>query len=115
MNLSQKQRCFSLLIARFILALRDLGYQVSLGEAWRPPEMAMIYENRGTGISNSLHTSRLAVDLNLFKGGIFLTKTDQYKEAGELWESYSNEELECCWGGRFKDSSHFSISHGGVK
>jgi hypothetical protein len=77
--------------------------------------MADIYAKEGKGIRNSLHTMRLAVDLNLFKAGEFLTEKDAYGPAGEFWESLSTDDFECCWGGRFNDSDHFSISHGGIK
>lgn len=93
----------------------ELGYEVTLGEAWRPDETARIYAERGIGIDNSLHRLRLAKDLNLFKGGKFLTLTEEYREIGELWEAMSTDEYQCVWGGRFGDGNHFSISHQGIK
>lgn len=115
MNLAQKQRAFTLRISQLIAALYRAGYEVTLGEAWRPPETARLYAQGGKGIANSLHCSRLAIDLNLFKAGTFLTKTDDYKEAGELWEALSTPDAECVWGGTFGDGNHFSISHNGVR
>lgn len=88
---------------------------VTFGEAWRSPETAEVYKQKGKGISNSLHWERLAVDLNLFKDGKLLQETEDYRRAGELWEDMSCDEFECCWGGRFGDGNHFSILHEGVR
>lgn len=118
MNLLQKQQVFSQLIARLIQQAASLGYQVTLGEAWRSPETARTYEIMGRGIANSLHTKRLAMDLCLFKDGKYLTDTEDYFQIGEIWKSYSTDECVTCWGGDFKpnaDGNHFSISEGGYK
>lgn len=95
--------------------LNDLGYEVTFGEAYRPKEMAAIYKAQGVGIDNSLHSMRLAFDLNLFMDGRFLQTKDEYEEAGKIWQSYSCQEYECIWGGIFSDSDHFSMEHNGVK
>ena len=118
MTLLEKQFLFSKLISKFILELGDSGYGVTLGEAHRSDETAAIYAAKGKGILKSVHRIRLAFDLNLFKDGIYLTRTESYLEAGELWESYSTEEIKCCWGGRFmslQDGNHFSIEHDGTR
>lgn len=88
------------------------GYQVTLGECYRPDFVAEIYAKQGKGIKNSLHTLRLAIDLNLFKDGKFLTSVEDYKEAGEHWESMAG-----AWGGRFTppDANHFSLAYNGVR
>jgi hypothetical protein len=114
-NLSRKQREFSRQICKLLRALDSMGYEVTLGEAWRPPETAAFYAKDGRGIANSLHQIRLAFDLNLWRNNLYLTKTEDYHEAGILWESYSTDEYRCCWGGRFGDGNHFSIEHNGVK
>lgn len=90
---------------------------MTLGEAWRSPETAALYAKEGKGIRNSNHINRLAIDLELFKNGVWLTKYPDYLEAGELWEKYSDTECECAWGGRFKsrDANHFSVVHLGVR
>lgn len=118
-TLGQKQRVFAPLAARLIQQAEKLGYEVTLGEAWRSPEMAIYatqyYANRGIGIANSLHTKRLAIDINLFKNGKYLTNTEDYRPLGEWWEKQC---AECRWGGRFvklPDGNHFSIEHEGAK
>lgn len=112
MKLSEKQQLFTKLVAQLILKAYDLGYRITLGEAYRPPETAKQYAVEGRGISNSLHTVRLALDLNLFRNGSYLTKTEDYLELGEYWESLGGS-----WGGRFSkpDGNHFSLAHDGVR
>lgn len=115
--LLDKQFFFARTLSDFIKTLTGLGwnYGVTLGEAYRTKEQAQRYASEGKGISDSLHTDRLAIDLNLFRGRQFLTNTEDYREAGELWESYSTDEFQCHWGGHFGDGNHFSVGHDGRK
>lgn len=117
MTLSSKQREFARLVGRLLRAIDSLGYEVTLGEAYRPPETAALYAKEGRGIARSLHTARLAIDLNLWRNNQYLTDPKEYLPAGELWESYSTPDIHCCWGGRFQiaDAVHFSIAHGDLK
>ena len=63
-------------------------------------------------MEGSLHYSRLAIDLNLFVNGRYITsgRNPAYVELGAYWEGLSPW---CAWGGRFGDANHFSIKHGG--
>ena len=113
MNLIQKQTLFARLLSSLIAEAFARGYEVTMGECWRSPEEAKRLAGTGQGISQSLHSSRLAVDLNLFKNGRLLSLSEQYAEMGQWWEA--QHEL-CRWGGRFKtrpDGNHFSITHQG--
>ena len=112
LTLGQKQRLFTLNVAKLILKAYEMGYELTFGEAYRTPEQAELYANAGMGIKNSLHTQRLAIDLNLFKDGIYQTDSISYKRIGEYWESLNKGFI---WGGRFKDGNHFSFMHNGVK
>lgn len=115
LTLRQKQSVFARLVAQLInRALRE-GYEVTLGEAYRSPEEAARLAKLGKGVRNSLHTQRLAIDLNLFKNGVYLTSTEAHRPLGEWWEELSTELYTCCWGGRFNDGNHYSIEHGGRK
>jgi hypothetical protein len=68
----------------------------------------------------SMHKLKIAVDLNLFMGGVWKVEPVDFKELGEWWEK--QHEL-CRWGGRFGetspgagdgyDSNHFSLTHDG--
>lgn len=117
MALIEKQKVFSMMLARFIQDLYKRGYSVTLGEAWRPPEVAEHYEKHHRGIAASNHTNRLAIDLNIFYHKDWLTTKEDLEIPGKIWKSYSNSLIECCWGGDFEeiDAQHFSIFHGGVK
>ena len=117
LSLRQKQSIFSKLVGKFLLAIYEAGYEVTLGECYRTPEQAVLNAKNGSGIKNSLHTRRLAIDLMLFKDGVLLALTEQYEPIGVIWESYSTPEYQCCWGGRFakRDGDHFSIADGGQK
>lgn len=87
MTLGQKQRRFTLLVAKLIEYAYSQGYELSLGEAWRTPEQAKANAKSGKGIANSLHCDRLAIDLNLFKDGTYLTSSESHRPLGEFWES----------------------------
>lgn len=109
-TLRQKQSRFARMVARLIDKATELGYEVTFGEAYRFPEQAALNAKSGTGIANSLHTQRLAIDLNLFKNGKYITNETGHKELGEWWESIGG-----AWGGRFRDPNHYSLAHGGRK
>lgn len=110
MTLREKQSLFAMLVARLIQYATACGYAVTFGEAYRSPEEAARLAKLGKGIKNSLHTTRLAVDLNLFKDGVYLSSTESHRPLGEWWEQ--QHEL-CRWGGRFGDGNHYSMTHGG--
>lgn len=109
-NLGQMQRRFTPMVAKLIFKAYEMGYELTFGEAYRTPEQAKLNAANGKGISNSLHTDRLAIDLNLFNRGVYMTETAAYKPLGEYWESIGGT-----WGGRFKDGNHFSLSYNGRK
>ena len=88
------------------------GYELTFGEAWRTPEQARLNAVRGTGTASSLHIDRLAIDLNLFRNGKWLTNSEDHRPLGEYWESLAPD---CKWGGRFGDGNHYSITHWGRK
>lgn len=115
MTLQQKQSLFARLVARLIVEADALGYEVTFGEAYRSPETAAIYAQQGRGITKSLHTQRLAIDLNLFKDGVFLQTSEAHRPLGEWWEAQSTAEYTCKWGGRFTrpDGNHYSLAHEG--
>lgn len=113
MTLSQKQQQFTLMIGQLIAWSFANGYALTLGEAYRTPEQAKLNAKTGVGIANSLHTQRLAIDFNLFIGGVWQTDSKAFLPLGEYWESLGG-----AWGGRFKtnpDGNHFSLEHNGVR
>ena len=110
MGMIEKQSKFASMAARLIQKALEMGYQVSLGEAWRSDfEAARLMAER-KGVRRSLHCERLALDLNLFLGGVWLSKTEDHRPLGEWWESIGG-----AWGGRFGDGNHYSLEHEGRK
>jgi len=105
MRLGEKQKLFTMLVSALIEEIDFRGYACTFGDAYRSPKVKY-------GHPNSLHRKRLAIDLNLFRDGKYLTSTKSHKLFGEWWEK--QHEL-CRWGGRFSDGNHYSIAHGGMK
>ena len=111
-TLGQKQRRFAKAVAGLINEALELGFEVSLGDAYRDPRVHGEFGvKEGYGAARSCHKLRLAVDLNLFKNGEYLDGSVHHKELGEWWEK--QHEL-CRWGGRFNDGNHYSLEHNGV-
>lgn len=121
MTLGDKQRLFAQLLGEFLVWCYANDYEVSFGEAYRTPEQAALNAQRGVGISKSLHTKRLAVDLNLFLDSslasdedVYQPTSEAYKPLGDKWKSLNPL---CRWGGDFTrpDGNHFSLEHEGVR
>ena len=140
MTQGELQRLFSVRIAELIHYIYASGYQCSLGEVKRSDEQAQInaigqsgreavaqavaaigfkglaeaLRNNGknNGVVNSVHQLSLAIDINLFKDGKFLDKSEDHKRFGEWWEK--QHEL-ARWGGRWGDGNHYSFEFNGVK
>ena len=115
MTLGDKQRLFTRLVGLLIEYAYQQGYELTLGEAFRTPEQAALNAKNDKGITNSLHTQRLAIDLNLFRNDVYLNRSEDHIQLGTFWKSLHPE---CCWGGDFKsmsDGNHYSLSHGGFK
>jgi hypothetical protein len=113
--MSKLQEEFAQSAAKLIQKCSELGFTVTLGEAWRTPEQAQWNADHGKGISHSLHMERLAIDLNFFKNGTYITDGSQLREVGEWWKSLGNNYR---WGGDFShlpDGNHFSITPDGVR
>ena len=115
MTLGEKQRLFVRLVGELIDYAYVSGYELSFGDAYRDPRLAAFNAAQGSGITNSLHCERLAVDFNLFKDGTWLTSTDAHLPLGNYWKTLHPL---CCWGGDFikrKDGNHYGITHNGIK
>ena len=93
MSLRKKQSEFAKAVGLLILYAYHQGYELTFGDAWAA---------RGH-IEGSFHYKRLAIDLNLFKDGVYLRETEDHRLLGEFWESIGGS-----WGGRFRDGNHYS-------
>lgn len=98
MTLRQKQSKFVSMSALLIQFAYERGYELTFGDAWAK------FGHR----KRSNHYIRLALDLNLFRDGKYLQKTEDHQELGEFWESIGGS-----WGGRFNDGNHYSLRHRG--
>lgn len=95
MGLRQDQSVFARKVALLLLFAYDQGYEVTLGDAWA----------KSGHIDGSFHYKRLAIDINLFRDGVYLRKKQDHEPLGLFWESIGGT-----WGGRFrnKDGNHYS-------
>lgn len=113
MSLRKKQTEFARLVPRLIDKAFELGFEVTLGDAYRDPRVHGIMGVRKSySHPKSAHKVRLAIDLNLFKDGEFLEQTEDHRPLGEWWEQ---QHPDARWGGRFDDGNHYSLEHQGVK
>lgn len=105
MSLHYKQLLFNKMFFKLLLKAEELGYEWKIGWSYRPVEVA-----KALGFEKSLHTILLAIDLELYKNGKYLTKTEDHRELGDYWESIGGT-----WGGRWNDGNHYSLEHEGIK
>lgn len=110
-TLRQKQSRFASMVPRLIDKAHELGFDVTLGDAYRDPRVfGELKVFKGYGNAASCHKLRLAVDLNLFRNGEFLPSSKDHEPLGLWWESQGGT-----WGGRFNDGNHYSLEHEGLK
>lgn len=103
----KRQQIFAINVSLLIQKIFLDGYFCTLGEVYRPTEMARIYAKQGKGILESQHCDRLAIDINLFNHeNSYLDKSIDHKKFGEYWESLHPENR---WGGRFSDGNHYEM------
>ena len=95
MSLRAKQSAFVRNIAALISFMYREGYEVTFGDTYP-------YRKHKKG---SFHEKGLAIDLNLFKDGVYLKKTEDHYIFGQYWKSLGGT-----WGGDFKrpDGNHYS-------
>jgi hypothetical protein len=108
-KLGDRQKLFTYLVPRLLDKMHNKGYECTFGDAYRDARVfGQVGEKKGYGYSKSLHKSRCAIDLNLFKDGVYLTKTEDHKPFGDFWKSLDPL---CEWGGDFgnKDGNHYQV------
>jgi len=113
MSLRKLQSEYARLIPRLIDKAYEMGYEVTLGDAYRDPRVhGALGVRKSYSHPKSAHKVRLAIDLNLFKDGEFCQLTDDHRQLGEWWEQ---QHPLARWGGRFDDGNHYSFEYDGVK
>lgn len=110
MTLGEKQRVFTLMVARLIAWAYQNGYELTFGDAYRDPRVHGPSGDRKPGSYSSPysnHKLRLAIDLNLFKDGVYLTTDEDHAPLHAFWESIGG-------GARIPgDANHYSLEHEG--
>lgn len=114
MTLLQEEFCQA--AAQLIQKAAALGYGVTFGDAYRSPQQAQQDAHDHVGVVNSLHCDRLAIDLNLFKDGAYITDDTGHKDLGTWWKSLGPRYR---WGGNIvhprPDPNHYSLSPDGER
>jgi len=109
-SLQKKQSRFMRLLPLLIDHAYMRGYELTLGDGYRDSRVfGKMGEKKGYGHSSSYHKKRLAIDLNLFKNGTYMSSTEDHRFLGEYWESLDDQ---CTWGGRWQDGNHYSYGEG---
>lgn len=99
------------MVPRLLDKIHELGYEATLGDAFRDPRaFGQMGKTIAYGKSYSCHKLRLAIDINLFKDGKYLSSTKDHQPIGEWWESIGGS-----WGGRFNDGNHYSLEYDGFR
>lgn len=119
-ELLDRQFLFSRSVPLLLHRIEFEGLQYKLGEIERKPGQAALNAAAGIGISNSLHLLGLAIDVHLFKDGVYLTDSSAHYKFGQFWKSLTSLHR---WGGDFLDASgrpkpdgnHYSIEYQGRK
>ncbi len=111
MTLGEAQRKFPTMVAKLISWAYENGYELTLGDAYRDPRVfGPMGERMGYGEACSAHKQRLAIDLNLFRDGKYLTLTSDHAPLGAYWQRLGGT-----WGGDFNDGNHYSLAFNGIK
>ena len=101
MTLGEKQRKFTLMVATLIAWAYENGYELTFGDAYRDPRTKY-------GHPKSLHRSRLAVDLNLFIGGKYITDGTGHDKLHDMWDRLGGSERIP------NDLNHYSLTNAGM-
>lgn len=114
MSLSRAQQEFMRDVALLITYINDIGYECTGGDLYRDPRShGKMHEKGVYGRAKSAHKQRLAIDLNLFKDGVYLRDSRAHEPMGEYWKGLHPDNR---WGGDFSspDGNHYSREYWGV-
>lgn len=115
MKLGELQEEFAHAHAQLVIYAYAEGYRIREGDSFRDPRaFGAMGTRKAYGRSNSLHKLKLAADLNLFKGGEYLTTTEAHRPLGTWWEE-TFKEFKASWGGHFNDGNHYSFAYLGFR
>lgn len=125
MTLREKQSLFMAMVGKLISFAYENGYELTGGELQRTYDQQLLhfegYTLTKTGSAlklahtskksktmHSKHLEKLAIDLNVFKDGQYLTNKEDCQILGDYWESLHED---CKWGGNWNwvDVPHFQM------
>lgn len=100
------QHAFTRDLVKLISFAHSQGYEISIGEVLRTEAQQRLYLKQGvTKTLDSYHIKKLAADLHLFKGDVYLYNAESYRFLAAYWESLSPyNEAGFFWGW---DANHF--------
>jgi len=97
MTLGQKQRAFSLMVAKLITFIYERKHEISFGDAY-----AKTGHKEGSN-----HYNRLAIDLNFFFNEVYISDGNKLGWAHDYWDTLGGAP-------RIQgDMNHFSLKHEG--
>ena len=116
-TLSERQRLFVKCLGALIQYATQQRYELTLGEGYileqRKTRSGNVVSD-GVHMPGSLHYVRLAQDLNLWVGGMYITDGGHpaWTDLGTYFEGLDPL---CRWGGRFRsgDANHVSVTYNG--
>ena len=94
MSLRNQQSEFVKAVGLLIIYAYSLGYELTFGDT---------YSGKFRHKEGSWHDKGLAIDLNLFKDGKYLTGTSDHLILGQYWQVLGGT-----WGGLWEDGNHYS-------
>jgi len=125
MTLGEKQEIFSENVGKLIMFAYENGYGIRLGEVYRTKDQQTLYfegytlKKIGSSVKlakitpksntmNGYHLKKLAIDINLFKNGEWLTGKEDFKLLAEFWSELNPNNVSGYeWGWDF---GHFQMS-----
>ena len=99
-ELGDKRKLFTRCFCQLLEKMLDDGYDPMIGK------------DGLKHMDGSLHGEGLAKDIDLTKDNKYLAETEDHQIFGEFWESLNPL---CCWGGRWGDGNHYSVTYQGKK
>ncbi len=102
MTLLEKQQQFMRMLPELLNHLHSLGYEATGGDLYRD-------ERCGYGHENSLHKSRLAIDINLFRQGRYIKGEEGHVLLHAYWQLLGGAKM------IEGDANHYSLEHAGMR
>jgi hypothetical protein len=91
--LGKKQEEFSRALVLLLMYMHSEGFQTRLGDT---------YPGKFEHAPGGKHPLGLAIDINLFRDGVYLTKTEDHEKFGKFWVALGG-----IWGGDWEDGNHY--------